>query len=147
MACGLAVAALSLSAGCGAKDPSSLHVANLRVEQPALGQDPYLRFVVDNRLDVSDSLVSISTPDAASVEIGRTATSGRSGTDAPVELPQQRSTSFEARGYEAQLTRPGRQLETGDEVQVTFIFGSGLQIRLLAPVVAPGAPGPDEQHR
>lgn len=139
LVCGFALAALGLSSGCGAKDPSSLHITNLRVEEPDPGQPPDLLFAVDNGLSVSDSLISIASPDAESLTVG--------GTGAPVALPAREATRFEPGATYARLNRPRRQLEVGDEVQVTFTVGSVIQIRLRAPVVEPGATGPDAGHR
>lgn len=147
LVCGFALAALGLSSGCGAKDPSSLHITNLRVEEPDPGQPPDLLFAVDNGLSESDSLISIASPDAESVTVGGTDGQMLGGTGAPVALPAREATRFEPGATYARLNRPRRQLEVGDEVQVTFTFGSGIQIRLRTPVVEPGATGPDAGHR
>lgn len=147
LVCGLALASVAPSTGCGAKDPSSLHIVNLRVEEPAPGASPDLLFAVDNGLSTNESLVSIASPDAASVTVRGADGQTLDGTGASIAVPAQRPTRFEPGSNRAQLTGPIRQLEAGDEVQVVFSFGSGTQIKLVAPVVERGAAGPDPGHR
>lgn len=138
-----AIAAAAGATGCGPKDPSSLHIVNLRVELPADGRSPVLRFAVDNGLPARDSLVSIASPDAGNVTVS--ASTDRRP-DSPVDLPARTMTRFDGRGTRVQLDGLRRQLEQGDQVQANFVFGSGTVITLIAPVVAAGSPGPDEGH-
>ena len=146
LAFGIAVATVSLSVGCGAKDPSTLHIVNLRVEEAAPGDPPDLLFAVHNRLSADDALTSITSPDAEGVTIDGTGGQVLNGSKTDLELVAQEVTRFEPGAIRIRLDRPRRPLEVGDQVQVIFTFESGVQIRLMAPVIKPGAPGPDPDH-
>lgn len=137
------LAAATVTTGCGTKDPSSLHVANARVEASSGAADPMLRFVVDNRLNAADALVSITTPDADAVTVD----DGPTHRGTAVDISPGEPVRFEAGAHLARLERPARTLDVGDQVEVTFTFESGIQITVQAPVVAAGTPGTDQEHR
>lgn len=141
-----AFAAAGISAGCGAKDPSTLHVANARIEAGATDVAPILRFVVDNGLDTDERLTRVTTPGIEAVVTldGDTDTSQASN---PVDLPAGDTARFEAGDRLATISGLRRPLEPGDQLPVTFEFEHGVKITIDAPVVEPGTPGTDEDHR
>jgi periplasmic copper chaperone A len=126
----LAVIALLGGAACAASTPnaSPLIVVGGAWVQVSGGQDLPAAgyFVIDNRGSADDTLLSASSPGAASVELHQTVPdmSGMIGMEsvAQVTCPAGGSVTFAPGGYHLMIMGLTRQLTAGDALELDLVF-------------------------
>ncbi|WP_133869425.1 copper chaperone PCu(A)C [Ilumatobacter fluminis] len=129
----VALAAALVLAACGGDDADELVVEQPRIGATPIGADAALYFGVTSPLD--DRLVGVDTDVAGVTSLH--VTGSADGTMIEVdefELPADTQVLFEPFGDHVMLEQVVRELEPGDEVEVTLRFAEHAPVQVSADV-------------
>ncbi|MCU1372010.1 MAG: hypothetical protein JWO77_3204 [Ilumatobacteraceae bacterium] len=144
-ACGSGDGAGTAAAQGGEVASGRVTVDGATIDWPANPRVAAVRMVVRNGTGTPDVLRSVSSPVAETVTVHRTDTDaqGRSVMTEQAELaiPARSSVTFEPGGLHVMLTGITRDLEVGDDVELTLTFEHAGVVDATAEVVEPGASG------
>ena len=129
----IAVATIALSAACGGDDGADLVVEQPRIGATPVGSDAALYFGITSPID--DRLVGVDTDIAAVTSLHITGSAD--GTMIEIDefdLPADTQVLFEPFGDHVMLERVVRELEPGDEVEVTLRFAEHAPVQVSADV-------------
>lgn len=137
------------SASAQAGDGGTVHVQDATIDWPANPTKAAVRMVVANDTGTDDRLVSVSSPVAEQTTIHRTETdaAGRSTMTEQEDLPvpARSEVTFAPGGLHVMLTGITRDLQVGDEVDLTLTFEHAGRVDATAEVVEPGSVGDDSE--
>lgn len=143
------VAALGLAscgsgdAGASPSDEGGITLTDATVDWPANPEVGAVRLRVHNDGATADELVGASSDASRSTMVHRSVTDaqGRATMEmaADLEIPARSTVTFEPGGLHIMLDGLQRDLEVGDEVQVTLVFRDAGPITTTARVVEPGS--------
>lgn len=147
----LGLAACSSSDGAAeASDGGGIAIADATVDRPVNPDLTAVRLRVVNDGATADELVGVSSDVSRSSMVHRSGTDaeGRSTMDmvANLEIPARSTVTFEPGGLHIMLDGLERELELGDQVEVTLIFRDAGSIATTAKVVEPGTTGGDDEE-
>ena len=141
----LVAACAAVPGACTGGSARELRVRRVYVVAPAGTSPAAMYFTVENDGVWADTLISVSTPAAASAELHATVAPA---TVAPatgmmtmasvslVNVPAHSVTAFAPGGRHVMLTSPHVGLKRGDTVTVTFVFMRRGELRARAAVIS-----------
>ena len=141
----LVAACAAVPGACTGGSARGLRVRRVYVVAPAGTSPAAMYFTVENDGVWADTLISVSTPAAASAELHATVAPA---TVAPatgmmtmasvslVNVPAHSVTAFAPGGRHVMLTSPHVGLKRGDTVTVTFVFMRRGELRARAAVIS-----------
>ena len=134
----LVVVALALGACGGASDAVGISVSGAWVRPAPAGGETAAYFTVTNAGSKDDTLVGVSTPDAATAGLHKTSTdaSGMTGmapTDS-IAIPAGSIVELKAGGYHVMLTGVVRELVIGGSINLVLTFEHAGVVRATAEV-------------
>lgn len=148
LACALSAVAVVGLIGCSgdggpAQATGSLRVIGATVDVPANPVQASVRFIVDNRSDVADELVAVSSPVAGTSDIHRSEIDDRGvASMEPVEglaIPPRSKVSFEPGGLHVMLRDLDEPLQAGQAFAVELTFAEAGIRTVEVQVVEPGS--------
>lgn len=144
------VAALAL-AGCGSSEPAkAMRAVDVTVDQPANPKLAAVRMVIENRTGRDDTLTSVSSEVADTVEIHRSDTAANGMTTmtavASIPVPDGADVTFAPGGLHVMLQDLRRTLKAGDTFDLTLHFAHAGTVTVPVTVTTPGGTEMEHDH-
>jgi len=149
----MALVAVSVTVtGCGkgggpAEASGSLRVVDATVDVPPNPEQASLRFVIDNRSETSDKLLSVSSPAAGAADVHRSEVDdqGLASMEAVdgLPIPARSKVTFEPGGLHVMLRRFDRPLVAGQTIPLELMFAEAGTRTVDVQVVDPGSDATD----